>query len=127
MSDTDCDESIIMTKPTHSAIEHLGGTSVGSEELVGETSSGVKLMELDTNFNPSYIIPNTKDHTSSTELLLSSNIKPGQNVCFLCKTPHFKIARHFKIHIKEDPDIEKALSLPVGSSQRRMKLEELRN
>lgn len=81
---------------------------------------------MDTNFDPSYSVL-TKDPASSTELLLSATLKPAQNVCFLCKTPHFKIARHFNSHIKEDPDFEKALNLPVGSSQRRLMLKELRN
>lgn len=103
-----------------------------SEETVGEvtaedTSPDDSLMDVDNSIDPSYINLHSKDDASSTKLLLSSNIKQGQNVCFICNTPHYKIARHFKIHIKEDADIAKALSLPVRSLRRRMVLENLRN
>lgn len=51
----------------------------------------------------------------------------GQNFCFVCQKPVFKIARHFRTHIKEDSDIAKALSLPVMSKTRKELLEKLRN
>lgn len=92
------------------------------EVTVGEMSPEFSIMNADTG------CPSSKsNNSSSSKILLSSNIKPGQNVCFICKTPHFKIARHFKMHIREDPDIAKALSLPARSSQRRIMLENLRN
>lgn len=104
----------------------LSEDTVG-EVTAGETSPDDSLMDVDNSIDPSYVNLNSKDNGSSTKLLLSSNIKQGQNVCFICKTPHYKIARHFKIHIKEDTDIAKALSFPVRSLRRRMMLENLRN
>lgn len=85
-----------MTKPTNSAIEHLGDTSMLSEETVGEvtaedTSPDDSLMDVDNSIDPSYINLHSKDNASSTKLLLSSDIKRGQNVCFICNTlqnPH---------------------------------------
>lgn len=41
------------------------------------------------------------------------------------KSQVFKIARHFKTHIKENSDIAKALSLPVRSKTRKELLEKL--
>lgn len=49
--------------------------------------------------------------------LLSSNFKVGQNICFICKTPHFEIARQFKI--QGGPEIAEARSLPAGPVQRK--------
>ncbi|KAK9959586.1 hypothetical protein ABG768_009700, partial [Culter alburnus] len=53
--------------------------------------------------------------------------KAGQNFCFICGEPKSKIARHFKVHAKENMDIAKALSLPARSKKRKELLEELRN
>lgn len=97
------------------------------EVNVGETQLDVCLMYVDTSTDPSCSSSKSKDHATSPKLLLSSNIKPGQNVCFICRTAHYKIARHFKVHIKEDTEIAKAVSLPARSIQRLIMLENLRN
>ncbi|XP_070401383.1 uncharacterized protein [Nothobranchius furzeri] len=57
----------------------------------------------------------------------TKSLAKGQNFCFVCKQGHFKIARHFKTHEKEDRDIAKALSFPSGSKKRKELLEKLRN
>ncbi|KAL7387003.1 hypothetical protein ABVT39_016899 [Epinephelus coioides] len=57
----------------------------------------------------------------------TSVVRAGQNFCFICKDFHFKIARHFKTHIKDNSDIAYALSLPAGSATRKKLLENLRN
>lgn len=118
--DAGCDEAPITTKQTHSAISD---ETVG-EVNVEETQQDVSLMDVDTNMDPS---SRSKDQATSSELPSSSNIKPGQNVCFICRIPQYKIARHFKIHRKENSEIEKALSLPARSTQRRTMLDNLRN
>lgn len=57
----------------------------------------------------------------------TSVVRAGQNFCFICRDFHFKIARHFKSHIKENSDIAYALSLPAGSATRKKLLDNLRN
>lgn len=57
----------------------------------------------------------------------TSVVRAGQNFCFICKDFHFKIAWHFKSHIKENSDIAYALSLPAGSATRKKLLDNLRN
>lgn len=64
------------------------------------------------------------DKTSEDKTTVSTG---GQNFCFVCQKPVFKIARHFRTHIKEDSDIAKALGLPVRSKTRKELLEKLRN
>lgn len=55
---------------------------------------------------------------------LSSNIKVGQNICFICKTPHFEIARQFKI--QGGPGIVR-LKVFLQDQFRENKLESLRD
>ncbi|MEQ2312774.1 hypothetical protein AMECASPLE_034695 [Ameca splendens] len=55
------------------------------------------------------------------------SLAKGQNFCFFCKKGHFKIARHFKTHEKEDPDIARALSFSPLSKKRKELLEQLGN
>ncbi|KAI7806122.1 hypothetical protein IRJ41_000533 [Triplophysa rosa] len=77
----------------------------------------------------------TSNKTQYTELLNKSSkdeksttlAKAGLNFCFVCGEPQSKIARHFKVHAKEDMEIAKALSLPARSKKRKQLLKVLRN
>ncbi len=68
----------------------------------------------------------TRNETS-TNTTDSTSIAKGLNFCFVCKKANFKIARHFKVHVKENADIAKALSFPASSKSRKEWLEKLRN
>ncbi|XP_051949039.1 uncharacterized protein LOC127620015 isoform X3 [Xyrauchen texanus] len=85
-----------------------------STELEHETSNATQNME--------HIISFSASKNESTSLA-----KGGQNYCFVCGEAQSKIARHFKVHVKEDDEIAEALSLPVRSRQRKQLLEMLRN
>lgn len=98
-------------------LDIIGGTNGKSanEKLTNETTGrGQSTNEQSTN--------RTSDTVHSTTVAGG-----GQNFCFVCKQAHFKIARHFKTHLKDNADIAKALSLPVGSRSRKELLEKLRN
>ncbi|KAK0144276.1 hypothetical protein N1851_017362 [Merluccius polli] len=88
-----------------------------AEELLMDTSMNCNVTDdtLDTGQSCTNTVPST------------SVVRAGQNFCFICKNFHFKIARHFKTHIKENSDIADALSLPAGSVTRKKLLENLRN
>ncbi|MEQ2241604.1 hypothetical protein ILYODFUR_026990, partial [Ilyodon furcidens] len=76
------------------------------------------------------IMENSPQGTSSDKHSDTGNydsLAKGQNFCFFCKKGHFKIARHFKTHEKEDPDIARALSFSPVSKKRKELLEQLRN
>ncbi len=75
----------------------------------------------------SHISGITENETSENTTDSTSIAKKGLNFCFVCKKAHFKIARHFKVHVKENADIAKALSFPAGSRSRKEWLEKLRN
>nr|XP_017211328.1 uncharacterized protein LOC100149643 isoform X3 [Danio rerio] len=51
----------------------------------------------------------------------------GKNFCFVCGKPQIKLARHFKVHKREDAEIARALSLPAHSKKRKELLQMLRN
>ncbi|XP_013855169.1 uncharacterized protein LOC106510978 [Austrofundulus limnaeus] len=95
------------------------------------------LLTVETSTAKSAILNEKNDHVTehchqqpsenSSETDSMNSLAKGQNFCFVCKKAQFKIARHFKTHEKEDPDIAKALSFPSGSKQRKDLLEQLRN
>ncbi|KAK0140187.1 hypothetical protein N1851_022885 [Merluccius polli] len=83
---------------------------------------------MDTSMNCNVTDDTLDTGQSCTNTIPSTSVvRAGQNFCFLCKQFHFKIARHFKTHIKENHDIAHALSLPAGSATRKKLLENLRN
>ncbi|KAI4830674.1 hypothetical protein KUCAC02_002290 [Chaenocephalus aceratus] len=49
------------------------------------------------------------------------------NYCYVCNKPQSKIARHFKKHEKEQPEIAEAFMFPKHSKERKRLLEKLRN
>ncbi|XP_050957643.1 uncharacterized protein LOC127158626, partial [Labeo rohita] len=75
----------------------------------------------------SHISGITANETSANTTDSTTIAKKGLNFCFVCKKAHFKIARHFKVHVKENAEIAKALSFPAGSKSRKEWLEKLRN
>ncbi|XP_032365342.1 uncharacterized protein LOC116680314 isoform X3 [Etheostoma spectabile] len=84
------------------------------------------LMDTSMNCNVTDDTPNTGQSCTNT-VPSTSVVKAGQNFCFICKDFHFKIARHYKTHIKENSDVAYALSLPASSTTRKKLLENLRN
>ncbi|XP_049333749.1 uncharacterized protein LOC111190366 [Astyanax mexicanus] len=70
---------------------------------------------------------NDKKQSSSCPAKSATLAKPERNYCFVCGEAQTKIARHFKMHIKEDVEIARALSLPTNSKERKHLLEALRN
>lgn len=93
-----------------------------SESDTDDNPTDVSLF-VDT-ITPVNTIEKSTDTTSEDKTAVSSG---GQHFCFVCQKPVFKIARHFRTHIKKDSDIAKALSLPVRSKTRKEYLEKLRN
>ncbi|XP_056310413.1 uncharacterized protein LOC130221897 [Danio aesculapii] len=69
------------------------------------------------------------EDTASDSVLSSKGIttRGGENFCFVCGKPQIKIARHFKVHKREDAEIARALSLPAHSKKRKELLQMLRN
>ena len=92
-------------------------TSQVPEESLMDTSINCNVTDdtLDTGQSCNNTLPST------------SVVKAGQNFCFICKDFQFKIARHFKTHIKENSDVAYALSLPARSATREKLIENLRN
>ena len=92
-------------------------TSQVPEESLMDTSINCNVTDdtLDTGQSCNNTLPST------------SVVKAGQNFCFICKDFQFKIAQHFKTHIKENSDVAYALSLPARSATRKKLLENLRN
>ena len=88
-----------------------------AEESLMDTSMNCNVTDetLDTGQPCTNTVPST------------SVVRAGQHFCFICKDFHFKIARHFETHIKENSDIAYALSLPARSATRKKLLENLRN
>lgn len=79
---------------------------------------------MDTYTNCNVTDDNLDTGQSCTNTVPSTSIvRAGQNFCFICKDFYFKIAHHFKTHIKENSDIAYSLSLPTGSATRKKLLE----
>lgn len=72
---------------------------------------------------------NDTEGPSKTEIVaaLKDSSCTKKNYCYVCKKPQSKIARHFKNHEKNQPEIAKALALPKQSQERKILLEKLRN
>ncbi|XP_057183197.1 uncharacterized protein LOC130549867 isoform X3 [Triplophysa rosa] len=96
--------------------------SIDNENFNGGGSAHDKSMDKTSEDTIKSTAVETSDTVQKTAVSFG-----GQNICFVCQKPVFKIARHFKTHIKEDGDIAKALSLPAGSKTRKELLEKLRN
>ena len=58
---------------------------------------------MDTSMNCNVTDDTVDTGQSCTNTVPSTSVvRAGQNFCFICKDFHFKIARHFKTHIKEN-------------------------
>ncbi|XP_034029013.1 uncharacterized protein LOC117512882 [Thalassophryne amazonica] len=69
----------------------------------------------------------SEDRTIDIVTKNKANSYTHKNYCYVCKKPQSKIARHFKQHEANEPDIAAAFLLPKHSKQRKRLLEKLRN
>ncbi|XP_049448354.1 uncharacterized protein LOC125898561 [Epinephelus fuscoguttatus] len=114
--------------------EYVPGSESDTEDeepIKGLANSTCQVAEeslMDTSMNCTVTDDTLDIGQSCTNTVPSTSVvRAGQNFCFICKDFHFKIARHFKTHIKDNSDIAYALSLPAGSATRKKLLENLRN
>nr|XP_021331492.1 uncharacterized protein LOC100149643 isoform X4 [Danio rerio] len=100
-----------------SSLPDLSPSSITKAE---DKNTSIKREERDTS------IP---EDTASDSVSSSKGIttRGGENFCFVCGKPQIKIARHFKVHKRDNAEIARALSLPAHSKKRKELLQMLRN
>ncbi|XP_058490677.1 uncharacterized protein LOC131463043 isoform X1 [Solea solea] len=122
-SGDDCDPEYVPDSEMDTGDDEPPISLASSKLPVAEESQLDTSLELDVGANTH--VEESPDKTSND--IQCTTLRKGQNLCFVCKKAHHKIARRFKIHVKENADIAKAVSLPVGSVSRKQLLENLQN
>ncbi|MGL5117851.1 MAG: hypothetical protein ACRC7H_01370 [Plesiomonas shigelloides] len=117
----ECDPEYVPDSESETDDEHAKSMAkspiLNKDSLLGWSSKGVDINENLNGGGSANEISSDKtseDRIQSTAVETSDTVQStavsfgGQNICFVCQKPVFKIARHFKMHIKEDGDIAKA-------------------